>query len=90
VTAKARYEFLECFDGALVSGEIGISKPGAAFFELLIETFSLVPERTLYVEDNIANLRAAADMGFVARHIVSSAALEMDLRRHCLIGAMTQ
>jgi 2-haloacid dehalogenase len=90
VTAKARYEFLEWFDGALVSGEIGIAKPDAAFFELLIETFSLVPERTLYVEDNIANLRAAADEGLVAHHFVSSAALEMDLRRHSLIDAMTQ
>jgi 2-haloacid dehalogenase len=90
VTAKARYEFLECFDGALVSGEIGMAKPDAAFFELLIETFNLVPERTLYVEDNIANLRAAAEKGFVSHHFVSSAALKMDLRRHCLIGAMTQ
>jgi len=88
--ANARYEFLDFFDGALVSGEVGIAKPDRAFFELLIEAFRLVPERTLYVEDNIANLRAAADKGFVAHHFVSSAALEMDLRRHSLIGAMTQ
>ena len=90
MTAKARYEFLECFDGALVSGEVGIAKPDAAFFELLIGTFSLVPERTLYVEDNITNLRAAADKGFVTHQFVSSAALETDLQRHSLIGAMTQ
>jgi len=88
-TAKARYEFLDFFDGALVSGEVGIAKPDRAFFELLIEAFRLVPERTLYVEDNIANLRAAADKGFVAHHFVSSTALEMDLRRHSLIGAKT-
>lgn len=87
--AKARYEFLEYFDGALVSGEVGIAKPDGAFFELLIESFGLVPERTLYVEDNIANLRAAADKGFVAHQFESSAALEIDLRRHNLIGAMT-
>ncbi len=90
VRAKARYEFLDFFDGALVSGEVGIAKPDRAFFALLIETFSLVPEQTLYVEDNIANLRAAADKGFVAHQFESSTALEMDLRRHGLIGAMTQ
>jgi 2-haloacid dehalogenase len=90
VMAKARYEFLEYFDGALVSGEVGIAKPDGAFFELLIETFSLVPERTLYVEDNIANLRAAADKGFVAHQFESSAAWEIDLHRHGLIGVMTQ
>ena len=88
--ANARYEFLDFFDGALVSGEVGIAKPDRAFFALLIETFSLVPEQTLYVEDNIANLRAASDKGFVAHQFESSAALEMDLRRHGLIGAMTQ
>ena len=88
--AKARYEFLDFFDGALVSGEVGIAKPDRVFFALLIETFSLVPEQTLYVEDNILNLRAAADQGFVAHQFESSAALEMDLRRHGLIGAMTQ
>jgi 2-haloacid dehalogenase len=88
--AKGRYEFLECFDGALVSGEVGIAKPDAAFFELLIGTFSLVPERTLYIEDNITNLRAAADKGFVTHQFVSSAALATDLHRHGVIGPMTQ
>jgi hypothetical protein len=58
--AKVRYEFLRCFDGALVSGEIGIAKPDPAFSEMLIETFALVPQETLHIEDNLTNLRAAS------------------------------
>ncbi len=83
--AKARYEFLDWFDGALVSGAVGLAKPDPAFFELLLETFGLHPRGTLYIEDNLANLEAAADRGFVTHRFVSSPALAAELRRHGLI-----
>jgi len=85
LNAKARYEFLDWFDGALVSGEVGLAKPDPAFFELLVETFGLHPPGTLYIEDNLANLKAAADRGFVTHRFVSSPALAAELRRHGLI-----
>jgi 2-haloacid dehalogenase len=86
VVAKSRYEFLGWFDGALVSGEVGMAKPDPAFYELLVRTFGLIPDQTLYIEDNQANLRAAADRGFVPHRFQSAAGLEIDLRRHGLIG----
>ena len=86
VTAKNRYEFLGWFDGALVSGEVGMAKPDPAFYELLIGTFDLVPHETLYVEDNYVNLQAAAARGFVRHRFESPADLEIDLRRRRLIG----
>ncbi len=85
VAAKARYEFLGWFDGALVSGQVGIAKPDPGFFELLVETFALDPPATLYIEDNPTNLGAAADRGFVTHRFVSSQALAADLRHHGLI-----
>jgi 2-haloacid dehalogenase len=83
--AKVRYGFLQCFDGALVSGEIGIAKPDPAFFEMLIETFAPVPQETLYIEDNLTNLRAASEQGFVTHAFVSPAELADALRRHGFI-----
>ena len=83
----ARYEFFGWFDGALVSGEVGIAKPDPAFFDLLIETCSLEPTMTLYIEDNLTNLRAAADKGFVTHAFVSPEALAADLRQRGLIGS---
>jgi len=76
---KARYPFLRWFDGALVSGKVGIAKPDPAFFELLTETFGLVPEATLYIEDNLVNLEAAARQGFVTHLFVSPEALRAEL-----------
>ncbi len=87
--AKARYPFLEWFDGALVSGEVGLAKPDPAFFELLVETFGLHPPETLYIEDNLANLQAAADRGFVTHRFLSSQDLAADLRRHGLVDDAT-
>jgi 2-haloacid dehalogenase len=84
--AKARYEFLGWFDGALVSGEVGIAKPDPAFFELLVETFGLDPSVTLYIEDNLTNLRGAADRGFVTHPFVSPVDLADDLSRRGLLG----
>jgi 2-haloacid dehalogenase len=86
----ARYEFFGWFDGALVSGEVGIAKPDPAFFDLLVETFSLEPPTTLYIEDNVTNLRAAARRGFATHAFVSSEALAADLCRLGLIDAVTQ
>ena len=85
----ARYEFFGWFDGALVSGEVGIAKPDPAFFDLLVETFSLEPETTLYVEDNVTNLQAAGRRGFATHAFVSPGALAADLRRLGLIDAAT-
>jgi 2-haloacid dehalogenase len=83
----ARYEFFGCFDGALVSGEVGIAKPDPAFFDLLVETYSLEPSMTLYIEDNVTNLKAAAHRGFVTHLFVSSDALAADLRLLGLIDS---
>jgi 2-haloacid dehalogenase len=86
VTVKNRYEFLGWFDGALVSGEVGMAKPDPAFYELLIDTFDLIPHETLYVEDNYVNLQAATARGFVPHQFESPGDLEVDLRRRGLIG----
>lgn len=87
---KARYEFLGLFDGALVSGEVGIAKPDPAFFDRLVETFSLEPSVTLYIEDNLTNLQAASHRGFITHAFVSPGALAADLRHLGLIDAVTQ
>jgi 2-haloacid dehalogenase len=83
--AKRQYEFLHWFDGALVSGEVGIAKPDPAFFELLVQRFALVPRETLYIEDNLTNLQAGSDRGFVPHQFTSAVELGDALRRHHLI-----
>ena len=63
---SARYGFLESFDGMVVSGEEGIIKPDPAIYELLCRRFRLRSDETFFVDDNQANVDAAAALGFVA------------------------
>jgi 2-haloacid dehalogenase len=69
--AVRTFPFLKSFDGALVSGEIGVCKPDKEFYLRLINEFRLDPQRTLYIDDSSANVAAASELGFVVHHFKS-------------------
>lgn len=58
------FPFLRSFNGALVSGLIGVTKPSPTFYETLTTTFSLTPARTLFVDDRLDNVYAASKAGY--------------------------
>lgn len=76
---RHRYGFLDSFDGMLVSGEEGIIKPDAAIYRLLCRRFGLTPEWTFFVDDSVANIDAARDLGFVSHRFVDASALRSAL-----------
>ncbi len=57
------YDFFRYFDGRIVSSLEKIVKPDKRIFRLLLDRFSLTPERTLFVDDNAENTAAAAALG---------------------------
>ncbi|HKQ02985.1 MAG TPA: HAD family phosphatase [Actinomycetes bacterium] len=77
--ARERFEFLEWFDGVLVSGEERIIKPDPAIFRLLLDRFGLDPEATFYVDDSEPNVAAADRLGFDAVRFTTPAQLRRDL-----------
>jgi 2-haloacid dehalogenase len=62
----ARYDFLRCLTGAVVSGFEGIAKPDREIYELLLHRFVLDAATTLFVDDSPVNVSAAADLGMEA------------------------
>ncbi|MGF1701164.1 HAD family phosphatase [Photobacterium makurazakiensis] len=52
------------FDGGLVSGKELMIKPESEFFSSLSERFSLVPEESLFIDDQDVNVEAANSLGF--------------------------
>jgi 2-haloacid dehalogenase len=62
----ARYDFLRCLTGAVVSGFEGIAKPDREIYELLLRRFGLDAATTLFVDDHAVNVTAAADAGMEA------------------------
>jgi 2-haloacid dehalogenase len=82
---RGRFPFLEWFDGLVVSGEEGVTKPDRRVFELLIERFGLVPAATLFVDDSAANVTAARDLGLDAVRFRDAAGLRRDLTARGLL-----
>ena len=63
---RGRFEWLDWFDGLLVSGEERMTKPDPAFFRLLLDRFGLDPGSTVFVDDSEANVAAARELGIDA------------------------
>ena len=81
---RARYPVLRQFDGAVVSGEEGVLKPSAEIFDRLRRRYDLEPARTLFVDDQEANVAGARRAGFRAHRFVDAAGLTNCLRAHRL------
>jgi 2-haloacid dehalogenase len=77
--ARERYEFLDWFDGVVVSGEERMIKPEPAIFQVLLDRFGLDPAATFYVDDSEANVEAARRLGFDAVRYTGPRQLRRDL-----------
>ncbi|HEV3013247.1 MAG TPA: HAD family phosphatase [Actinomycetota bacterium] len=85
--ARERYQFLEWFDGVLVSGEERMIKPEPAIFRLLLDRFGLDPGAAFYVDDSPANVAAASELGFDAVRFTGPEQLRRDLADRGLLSA---
>jgi 2-haloacid dehalogenase len=63
---RERFEFLDWFDGAVVSGFEGVAKPDPAIFELLLDRFDLTAPETMFVDNSSDNVRVAESLGMQA------------------------
>ena len=77
---KARFQFWELFEGAVVSAEIGMLKPHEGIFRHLIDNFGLAPGETVFFDDVQANVDGARRVGLQARLFTTSEQCEQDLR----------
>lgn len=73
------YEFLHWFDGRLVSGEENTRKPFKEIYELLIKRFNLIPSESIFIDDNLRNIKAAEDVGIKSIHFKNSDQLKEEL-----------
>ncbi len=79
--ARDRFEFLDWFEGIVVSGEERVAKPDPRIFAILLERFGLDPQGTVFVDDRQVNVDAAAAAGMTAVRFTDAPALRADLQR---------
>ena len=84
--ALERYPFLGWFEGIVISGEVGAAKPDARIFEALIDAHDIEPAETVFVDDSVANVEAAQQLGFIGLRFHDPDRLRTDLERLGVLG----
>ncbi|MFP6746087.1 MAG: HAD family phosphatase [Alphaproteobacteria bacterium] len=77
--ATARFEFLDWFDGVVVSGLEGVAKPDPKIFELACERHALAPEQCVFIDDIANNVDSARNLGFHGIQFTDAPALRKQL-----------
>jgi putative hydrolase of the HAD superfamily len=77
---EQKHAFLQHFDGGIFSGDVRLSKPDPAIYQLLQTRYQLHPENTLFIDDLLANVQAAQAMGWHAIHLTEPHSLANTLR----------
>jgi 2-haloacid dehalogenase len=61
--AQKRFEFLQWFQGILLSAKVRLTKPDPAIFRLFSKKFAVEPEQIVYIDDLPRNVEAAKTLG---------------------------
>ena len=84
---QRRHAFLQWFDSGIFSGDVQLAKPQPEIFQLLAERHGLVPARTVFIDDMLANVEAARALGWQAIHCTEPKALAAQLQAHLDAGS---
>jgi len=61
---EADYDFLDLFDGLVISGREGHVKPERKIFDILCDRYRVSPSRAVFIDDSSANVATAMTLGF--------------------------
>lgn len=86
---EQRHAFLQWFDGGIFSGDVLITKPDPAIYQLLQTRFALEPAHTVFVDDLKRNVQAAIALGWQGIHFESPEQLRARLSSMAIIDDQT-
>lgn len=59
---KSKYDFWSMFRGVVVSADVGHLKPSSVIYRHLLDSYHLIPQETLFIDDFLANVDGAKAM----------------------------
>jgi 2-haloacid dehalogenase len=86
--ARQMFDFLDEFDLCVISGHVGVVKPDPRIYQILFERARRDPSELLFVDDSLANVRAAEEAGMAAIHYAPGVDLEGELRARGALAAI--
>lgn len=84
--ALERFEFLQWFDGIVVSGVEKSRKPFPEFYQKLLDKFKVNPEQAILIDDNLRNVKAGEALGINGIHFINPEQMQDELEQ--LIGPL--
>lgn len=79
-TALKKFDFLSLFEGIIVSGEEKTRKPFEKIYQITIDRFKINPAESVFIDDNLRNVKAAEKLNIKGIHFKNSDKLEIELR----------
>ncbi|WP_207423970.1 HAD family hydrolase [Desertivirga brevis] len=83
--AQEKFDFLNWFDGVVVSGTEKMRKPQPEFYQLLLDRYNVKPEEAVFIDDNFRNIEAGRKLGIDSIHFTSPTELEAELQKRGLL-----
>ena len=82
---EIKFEFLNLFEGIVVSGEEKTRKPFKKIYKIALKRYNLEAEKTLFIDDNLRNIIAANKLSIQTIHFKTPEKLENELKKLKLI-----
>ena len=83
--AKSLYDFFQYLDGIVVSGEEKLLKPQPEIYRILMNRYQIQPNRSMFIDDNIENIKTAEELGFKAIHYTPKMNLSASLKEYGIL-----
>ena len=83
--ALDRFEFLQWFEGIVVSGAEITRKPFAEIYQLTLDRFKMQAQECLFIDDNLRNVEGAKALGIQGYHFTTPQQLKEDLLKEGIL-----
>ena len=77
--ALKKFDFLHLFEGIVVSGTEKTRKPFSDIYEIILNRYNLIATESIFIDDNIRNIKAANKFGIKTIHFKDPLQLKTDL-----------
>lgn len=76
---SSKYDWFSLFDGLIISCHIRALKPEPVIYRALLERYALVPEHSVFIDDSLANIEGARQLGIAGIHYRTVAEFRLEL-----------
>jgi 2-haloacid dehalogenase len=83
--AQQKFDFLNWFDGIVVSGAEKMRKPTPEFYQILLDRYNVKAQESLFIDDNYRNILAAEKLGINSIHFTSPEQLKEELLKRGIL-----